>query len=95
MPAKIGKTVLAERVAACTGLSKAAAHDAVSALLEAGAAALADGDTLYLHEIGTLQPVQRPGRSGTAPNGERWRTGAEIGVRFRATQALKARLNPL
>jgi len=79
--------------AAATGIPKATAAEAVEHVLACIEESLAAGVPVRLTGIGTLSPYQAPGRSGTAPNGERWIMGPAIKVRFSAAGGLKARLN--
>lgn len=90
---KLGKQYLVEAAAGQLH-SKQSAAAAVDAVLAAISDALADGRAVALTGIGTLAPAQRTPRSGTAPDGSHWETGARMGLRFREAQAIKDRLNP-
>ncbi len=85
---------LIDAVATRTGGSKAAAGEALNAVLEAITQALTDGDTVQLVGFGSFTTGQRTARTGRNPA-----TGAEIQiaaartVKFTASKAFKEVVN--
>ena len=85
---------LVERVAAATGLSRAAAAQAVGAVVDSVVAALRAGEEARVAGLGTFAVAARAARQGRNP-----RTGAPVpvaasrAVRFRAAKAAKEVVN--
>lgn len=84
------KSDLADRVAQLTRVTKAEAHAAVDAMLEAIQEALAQGDRVQLIGFGSFEVRSRAARTGRNP-----RTGEPIAIQasnlpvFRPGRALK------
>ena len=90
----MNKTQLVDVVAKATELKKKDADAAVSAVLEAIASALADGDKVQVVGFGTFEVTERAAREGHNPfNGEKIMIPASKTVSFSASKALKGRLN--
>ena len=81
----MNKSDIAARVASRTSLSKAQAHDAMNAVLEAIRDGLSDGETVTLIGFGTFSLKKRSARSGRNP-----RTGQDIAIAASTTPSFKA-----
>ena len=85
---------MADRLAARTGLSKAAAGEAVDGVFADIADALAAGDEVRIAGFGTVGTRSRPGRTGRNPRtGEAISISASTSPTFRAGKALKEAVN--
>ncbi|MFE9425947.1 HU family DNA-binding protein [Kitasatospora sp. NPDC006697] len=85
----MNKGQLVEAVAGSLG-SRAAAEDAVDAVLDAMVRAVVAGDTVQVTGFGTLEPVHRPARYARNPQtGERVRVKKTTVPRFRPGQGFK------
>ena len=85
---------LVERVAAATGLSRAAAAQAVGAVVDSVVAALQAGEEARVAGLGTFAVAARAARQGRNPRtGAPVRVGASRAVRFRAAKAAKEAVN--
>ena len=89
---KLTTADMVARVASDTGLSEEQASAAVDALLSNIVAGLVNGDRVQLPGIGTLHVEHRQARTGRNPNGEQIVVPARRVVRFKASKALKDRL---
>ena len=81
----MNKSDIAARVASRTSLSKAQAHDAMNAVLEAIRDGLSIGETVTLIGFGTFSLKKRSARSGRNP-----RTGQDIAIAASTTPSFKA-----
>lgn len=80
----MNRTALIAAVAEKAGLEKNQADAAVSAALDAIAAAVADGQTVTLSGFGTFEPRERAARTGRNPQ-----TGAAIEIAASTSPAFK------
>ena len=71
----MNKSELGERLADRTGMTKAAAKDAVDGVFDSIAEALADGEDVRILGFGTFGTRERPGRTARNP-----RTGEPISI---------------
>ena len=81
----MNKSELAERLAGRTGMSKAAAKDAVDGVFEAIGKALANGEEARILGFGTFGTRNRPARSARNP-----RTGENVSVVASTVPVFKA-----
>lgn len=81
----MNKSELAERLAGRTGMSKAAARDAVDGVFEAVGEALANGEDVRVLGFGTFGIRNRPARTARNP-----RTGEAIPVAASTVPVFKA-----
>ena len=81
----MNKSELAERLAGRTGMSKAAAKDAVDGVFETIGEALANGDEARILGFGTFGTRDRPARTARNP-----RTGETLSVAASAVPVFKA-----
>ncbi len=88
------KPELAEAIAAQAGISRQAAAEAVNAVLDEIANALALDRKVSLPGLGVLAPVQRQARTGKNPaTGQAIEIPAQRSVAFRPAKKLKEALN--
>ncbi len=71
----MNKAEMADRLAARTGLGKAAAKDAVDGVFAIIGKALADGEVIRVAGLGTFGSRSRPARTGRNP-----RTGEAVSI---------------
>jgi DNA-binding protein HU-beta len=85
---------LVQKIADATGMSKAAAGQAVDALIETILDAAKAGDEVRVTGLGIFDVVTREARPGRNPHtGESITIAASKALRFRAGKAAKDRLN--
>ena len=90
----MNKAEMADRLAARTGLSKAAAREAVDGVFAAIGDALADGQEVRIAGLGTFGTRSRPARTGRNPGtGEAVSVSASTSPTFKAGKTLKDTLN--
>ncbi len=90
----MNKSELAERLAGRTGMSKAAAKDAVDGVFEVIAEALANGEEARILGFGTFGTRNRPARTGRSPGtGEQVEIAASTAPVFKAGKPLKDAVN--
>ncbi|MBR0236245.1 MAG: HU family DNA-binding protein [Clostridia bacterium] len=90
----MNKTQLVEAIAQKTGLKKKDAEAAVSALVDATVAALADGDKVQISGLGTLAVKEKAARTGRNPRTQATITiPASKSATFTASKTLKESLN--
>ena len=90
----MNKRELVEAVAEATGLGRAAAGEAVEAVLEGVAAGLAVGGPVTVPGFGTFEVRERAARTGRNPRtGEAIEMAAARVPAFRAGKALRDRVN--
>lgn len=88
------KAEIVERVADEAGIAKQAAQDAVGAVFDAIAEALARGEDVSVVGFGRFSRTDRPAREGRNPRtGERIVIGPSSRVSFKAGKPLKDALN--
>ena len=80
----MNKTELAGRLAGRTGMSRAAAKDAVDGVFDLVAEALADGEDVRILGFGTFGTRARPARTARNP-----RTGEPISIAASTAPAFK------
>ena len=86
----MNKPELAAAVAERTGISKSAAAEAITVLLDQICNSLAQGNRVALPGLGTFNPTSRAARSGVNPRtGEQISIKASKSVGFKAGKALK------
>jgi len=86
----MNKADLVSHVAASADLSKAAAGDAVEAVLSGISGALAGGDSVSIVGFGTFSVAERAARTARNPRtGEAIEVGASKAPKFKAGKALK------
>jgi len=86
----MNKADLVNHVADAAGLSKAAAGDAVEAVLGGITATLANGDAVSLVGFGTFSVADRAARTARNPRtGETIQVAASKAPKFKAGKALK------
>ena len=81
----MNKAEMADRLAARTGLGKAAAKDAVDGVVAIIGKALADGEVVRVAGFGTFGSRSRPARTGRNP-----RTGEAVSISASASPTFKA-----
>ena len=87
-------TDLVQKIADATGMSKAAASQAVDALIQAILDASKVGEEVRLTGLGTFDVATRAARHGRNPHtGESMNVPASKALRFRAGKAAKDQLN--
>ena len=90
----MNKVEMADRLAARTGVSKAAARDAVDSVFATIGEALANGDEVRIAGFGTFAARTRPARNGRNPRtGEAITILASTSPSFKAGKALRDALN--
>ena len=91
----MNKLQLTEAVAAkATGLTKKQAAEAVNAVLDAIAEALAAGDDVKITGFGGFEVKERAARAGRNPKtGEKLHVGASRSAAFTPSTVLKKKLN--
>lgn len=90
----MNKGELAERLAGRTGMSKAAAKDAVDSVFQAVGEALTSGDEVRIQGFGTFVTRHRPARIGRNPGtGEQVEIPASITPGFKAGKTLRDTVN--
>lgn len=86
----MNKRVLAETVAADTGLDTVTAERAIDAVVRAIGAALAEGDKVTIPGFGTFETRARAARTGRNPQtGEPIQIAASVAPAFKPASALK------
>lgn len=81
----MNKSELGERLADRTGMTKAAAKDAVDGVFDSIAEALADGEDVRILGFGTFATRERPARTARNP-----RTGEPISIAASTAPVFKA-----
>ena len=90
----MNKGEMADRLAARTGLSKAAARDAVDGMLATIGEALANGEEVRVTGFGSFGTRSRPARTGRNPRtGETVSIPASKSPAFKASKTLKDAVN--
>ena len=90
----MNKGQMADRLAARTGLNKAAARDAVDGVFETIGEALANGEEVRIAGFGSFGTRSRPARTGRNPRtGEPVSISASRSPSFKAGKTLKDSLN--
>ena len=90
----MNRAEMADRLAARTGLSKAAAKEAVDGVFAAIGDALANGEEVRLAGFGTFGTRSRPARTGRNPGtGEAVSIAASTSPTFKAGKTLKDTVN--
>ncbi len=90
----MNKTELARNVAEKTGLTIAAAGDAVNAVIESVLGALENGEEVALLGFGTFKVVERAARTGRNPQtGEEIEVPASKSITFKVSKSLKEKFN--
>lgn len=90
----MNKGELAERLAGRTGMSKAAAKDAVDGVFEVIGESLANGEETRILGFGTFGIRNRPARTARNPRtGENMAVAASTVPVFKAGKPLKAAVN--
>ncbi len=90
----MNKSELAERLAGRTGMSKAAAKDAVDGVFETIGEALVNGEEVRILGFGTFGTRSRPARTGRNPGtGEQVEIAASTAPAFKAGKTLKDAVN--
>ena len=93
MPQTLSTSQLVDAVATRTGMTKAQAKQAVSAVVEVLGERLAGGDRIQISGLGTFEVRDRAARQATNPRTrEKVQVPASRAVGFRAASALKGRL---
>lgn len=86
----MNKPELAAAIAARTGLSKAAANQLLSCMLDQIATALNRGEAVHIPGFGSFERRQRAARTGKNPrSGEPLQIAASCSVGFRPGKALR------
>ncbi len=89
----VSTSQLIDEVAARTGLSKAQAKQAVTAVVDALGERLAGGDRIQISGLGTFEVRDRAAREATNPRTrEKVQVPASKAVGFRAASALRGRI---
>ena len=89
----VSTSQLIDEVAARTGLSKAQAKQAVTAVVDALGEHLASGDRIQISGLGTFEVRDRAAREATNPRTkEKILVPASKAVGFRAASALRGRI---
>lgn len=87
----MNKTELIEKIAAGSGLSKAASKKALAATVDAIKGALAEGDKVQIVGFGTFSVAERAGREGVNPaTKEKISIAAKKVAKFKAGAELAA-----
>ena len=87
----MNKSELIDTTAAAVGISKAAAGNAIDAIVGAITKAVAKGDTVSLVGFGSFKPAKRAARTGRNPQtGKELKIAATTVPRFTAGAAFKA-----
>ena len=90
----MNKGEMGDRLAARTGLSKAAAREAVDSVFAAIGDALANGEEVRIAGFGAFETRSRPARSGRNPRtGEAVSISASTSPTFKAGKTLKDAVN--
>jgi len=90
----MNKAELTDAVAARANLSKSDAGDAVDAVFDSIASALANGESVSLIGFGTFSISNRAARTGRNPRtGETIQIAASRAAKFKAGKALKDAVN--
>lgn len=90
----MNKTELARNVADKTGLTIAAAGEAVNAVIESVLGALENGEEVALLGFGTFKVVERAARTGRNPQtGEEIEVPASKSITFKVSKSLKEKFN--
>jgi len=90
----VNKSDIAGRVAGRAGVGKSAAGDAVDAVFEAIAEALASGEDVRIGGFGTFGTRSRPARTGRNPRtGERLNIAASTAPTFKAGKPFRDAVN--
>ena len=90
----MNKSELAERLAGRTGMSKAAAKDAVDGVFETIGEALVNEEEVRIAGFGTFGTRNRPARTGRNPaTGEQVEIAASTAPAFKAGKTLKDAVN--
>ena len=90
----MNKVEMADRLAAQTGMSKAAARDAVDSVFTTIGEALANDDEVRIAGFGTFAARTRPARTGRNPGtGEAITISASKSPSFKPGKALKDDVN--
>ena len=90
----MNKAAMADRLTARTGLSKAAAKEAVDGVFAAVGDALALGEEVRIAGFGTFSTRRRPARTGRNPRtGEAVSISASTSPTFKAGKGLKDAVN--
>ena len=90
----MNKSEIAGRVAEQTGVARSAAGDAVDAVFEAIAEALAKGEDVRIVGFGTFGTRSRPARTGRNPRtGESMEIAASTVPAFKAGKPLRDAVN--
>ncbi len=90
----MNKGEMADRLAARTGLNKAAAREAVDGVFEMIGEALANGDEVRMAGFGSFGLKSRPARTGRNPRtGEPVSISASKSPSFKAGKALRDAVN--
>ena len=90
----MNKSELGERLAVRTGMSKAAARDAVDGVFEVICEALANGEEARILGFGTFGARSRPARTARNPRtGETMTVAASTAPVFKAGKTLKDAVN--
>jgi DNA-binding protein HU-beta len=93
MPQTLSTSQLVDAVAERTGLTKAQAKHAVSAVVEVLGERLAGGDRIQISGLGTFDVRDRAAREATNPRTrEKIQVPASKAVGFRAGSALRGRV---
>ena len=90
----MNRSELAERLAGRTGMSKAAARDAVDGVFDTIGEALVNGEEVRIPGFGTFGTRNRPARTGRNPGtGEQVDIAASTAPAFKAGKTLKDAVN--
>jgi DNA-binding protein HU-beta len=94
MAQSVNMSQLVEDVAGRTGMTKAQAKQAVSAVLDVVGERLAAGDRVQMSGFGTFEVRERAEREGVNPRTrEKTRIAASRSVGFKASSSLKSRVS--
>ena len=89
----LNKAELIDRMAASAGISKKAAEQALSALLDAVGESVERGGKVSITGFGTWSVVERAARAGRNPKtGEKLQIAASKAVKFKAGKILAQRV---
>ena len=90
----MNKSELGERLAGRTGMTKAAAKDAVDGMFEVIGEALANGEEVRIFGFGTFATRERPARTARNPRtGELVPVAASTAPTFKAGKPLRDAVN--
>lgn len=93
MAQSVNMSQLVDQVATRTGMTKAQAKQAVSAVLEVVGERLAAGDRVQMSGFGTFEVRERAAREGVNPRTrEKTQIAASRSVGFKASSSLKNRV---